>query len=165
MNKRESRTEKILLKKAPKEQVAPCALLADSCIAGSRGARGAVPAPEHPAGWRSRSGCPGAPRGLRSASSHCFVKLPGKSSLPTVLPLSTTNSPLDELVPCRLGRNLADPEQGGRGWAGSLVLDPGCFPYFQVPLRGGFVLEKGLTGILYNLFLFLFPPFSSFTKC
>lgn len=61
--------------------------------------------------------------------------------------------------------NLADSEEDCNSRTESLILDPDWFLHLWVPVRGGFMLEKGLTGIVYNLFLFPFPPFSSFTKC
>lgn len=59
MNKYESRTEEILTKKKKiKDQAAHFAVVPNSCLAGSRGARGAVLAPEHPEGLECCQ-CPG----------------------------------------------------------------------------------------------------------
>lgn len=109
---------------------------------GCPGVLPAAPWTESPSGW------------LRARSSL------GRTLFPTVA-LTSNDSPLDENIPAGWISNLADPKEDCNGWT---VL-PECFLYLWVPLRGGFILEKGLTRILYNVFLFPFPPFSSFTKC
>lgn len=175
MNNLKVELKKSWEKKNKTRQVSPFALLPNSYFAGSSGARGAGLAPEHPEGLACcRSGCPGVlPAGRTGAS-------PGGCRLACHWPAETAWEGLHSQL-CLfsaaltalcmnsylagLRSNLADPEEGGRGWTGLLVLDPGCFLYLQVPLKGGFMLEKGLTGTLCNLFLFPFPPFSSFTKC
>lgn len=160
-----------------KEPVALFALLANSYFLVGRHTHGGPIGPQHPvyslachagasALWCSHQPAgPGLPLGGCTLAHRWFVKkaweaLCSQQLFSLVMTALRMKTYLAGLI-----SNLADSEEDHNSWTVSLILGPDCFLYLWVPLGGGVMLEKGLTGILYNVFLFPFPPFSSFTKC